>query len=595
MFPRTPTPAASPAPAGRRRDGVGTIRRRLGAAVAVILAASVLPLTGAAVAGAATDVGPKLDVAPSCFPYNRRVYCQQTFSTSGWISTWDLGTVSMVDVTIRGARGGAASDGTAGGRGGEVFQSFAGWGGYAMFRISIGGGGGSGDGPVGGAGGAGGGGAGGNGMLGGGGGGGGATTVTAVNSAVPGASGGVTVGVAPGGGGAANNYPGGDAGGQGGSGPKVVETTIYAGKGPDYCGGAPGTATAGGAPGCSYDSIQGSAGSAGLGGNGASTPTSCSGGSCLLQYTGPSGGGGGGGGIHGGGGGGAADSAMARMAMYVTGKPLSGGGGPGGSALRVVPTDQPASVTLGWYAETTATVTTLTLSAPTLEGWNSVQATAAVDMASHDNVKVGGMVQFAVDGKPYGSPVPLGGSTTLARATTSLMGLRSGDHQISASYLPDGTGRYTASSSAPATLTVRPLVISIAKMEAATTQLLEVNGTTGVVDTWEQTTSGGSIVSNELWEFRWVKDDYGQLINRQTGQCLEVNGTNGAVDTWSCVDGAPNLLWRTVPNPNGGASLQVQSSGEFLAMASVPFRSGTRLAMLSTHHSLTSWWTNQVS
>ena len=87
---------------------------------------------------------------------------------------------------------------------------------------------------------------------------------------------------------------------------------------------------------------------------------------------------------------------------------------------------------------------------------------------------------------------------------------------------------------------------------------------------------------------------YGYLINDHTGNCLEVNGTTGAVDTWACVPGANNELWREVPNPDGpnGAknALQVEFSGGYLALASAANQgNGAPLTMASSLNSLDAW------
>ena len=121
-------------------------------------------------------------------------------------------------------------------------------------------------------------------------------------------------------------------------------------------------------------------------------------------------------------------------------------------------------------------------------------------------------------------------------------------------------------------------VWTFAKDGAAGTQLLEVNNNStsdgGAVDTWQPVSDGNATQANEAWVFEpsapgaTAQAGYGWLVNQNSGLCLEVNASTGAVDQWQCVQGAANELWQEVANPAGGDSLQVQSSGQFLATTS---------------------------
>ncbi len=143
-------------------------------------------------------------------------------------------------------------------------------------------------------------------------------------------------------------------------------------------------------------------------------------------------------------------------------------------------------------------------------------------------------------------------------------------------------------------------VWGFAKIGGVGTQLLEVNGYStadgGIVDTWQQVGSAGSVQGNELWVYQPDASNpgYGQLVSRASGKCLEVNGTTGAVDQWDCVTAAANELWRAVPNTPGGSALQVLSSGEYLATATgntapASWGNGTSLTMDTAQSPQTSW------
>jgi hypothetical protein len=141
---------------------------------------------------------------------------------------------------------------------------------------------------------------------------------------------------------------------------------------------------------------------------------------------------------------------------------------------------------------------------------------------------------------------------------------------------------------------------SFAKVGATGTQLVEVNGNStangATVDTWQQTMAGTSIQNNEVWTYQPASDSsgYGQLVSPASGKCLEINGTTGAVDQWTCVTGAPNELWRAVPNAPGGTALQERSTGQYLATTTTndtpsSWSNGTALTMRGDQSLRTSW------
>ncbi|HEX3960043.1 MAG TPA: RICIN domain-containing protein [Trebonia sp.] len=142
------------------------------------------------------------------------------------------------------------------------------------------------------------------------------------------------------------------------------------------------------------------------------------------------------------------------------------------------------------------------------------------------------------------------------------------------------------------------------KYPASAGLVLEVNGTNGGTDIWQQAGSGSSTQANEVWTYEPQPSGYAWLVNDANGQCLEVNGTTGAVDTWPCVDGAPNELWAMTdnwPDPaNGqnaaGIDLQVASSGENLGTAATgqSLSNGSALAMYSGSGDQVSWTATQV-
>jgi hypothetical protein len=147
--------------------------------------------------------------------------------------------------------------------------------------------------------------------------------------------------------------------------------------------------------------------------------------------------------------------------------------------------------------------------------------------------------------------------------------------------------------------------ISFAKLGAPSTQLLEVNGSDepqsngGVIDIWQQSTSGGSIVSNERWTYvpSQAVPGYGEVVSDSSGKCLEVNGSDGAVDQWTCITDATNELWRMVPNGSyagvpAGIALQVLFSGDYLGTWSSNdpgWGNGSELAMWSVQSDLSDW------
>jgi hypothetical protein len=566
-------------PLGRRQAGrlargvlrtAAAITLIAGVGVAGLAAAGSPALAATSTADAGTT-GPQA-IDPSCSDGT----CTQTFTSSGTFTTADLDASSGIQFTIVGAAGGDAGAGgllaAPGNAGGLVTTTYAvpsSWEGFAAFQVNVGGVGGdanSQSGPAGGAGGAGGGGAGGGaicnnpdcapgarfGLAGvGGGGGGGATAVYASDSTDSGN--GTLVGIAPGGGGAAVD--------------------------PSVCAGGNAGTTSGGSGGCAPSSCQntteclfgGGNGTAGQGGAGATA-------GWYYADNNPStlaipGGGGGGGGLFGGGGGGVQAN---------SGTGVSGPGGMGSSNLPVTSAgNDPAEVIVTWQPQP-STQTTVSLSSSAVSGGTSVTATADVQEAGGGSLD-SGSVQFAVDGYDVGSPEPV----SEGGASITLPPLAPGNHQVTASYNPT-LPNLAWSTSAAAVLTVQGQSYAIAVPGSPGPMLLEVNGTNGGTDLWQQVDSGNGPQANEQWAFGLASGGYGYLVNEQTGNCLGVNGTTGAVDTWACVPGAQNELWRRVPDPDGaGSALQVESSGDYLAwnLAST----GSPLYMASSLSSVDAW------
>jgi Bacterial Ig-like domain (group 3)/Ricin-type beta-trefoil lectin domain-like len=569
---------------GRQRGRLA--RRALRSAAAIALVAGTGAMAGLAAASPASaataGTNGQLTLDPSCDEGS----CSQVFTSSGTFTTADIGQAGNITFILIGGAGGSAGS-TSGGSGGYVTTTYTvppSWEGFATFQVSVGGDGGNANGSAGGAGGADGGGAGGNGIGGeGGGGGGGATAVYAADSLVVAPGAGNLVGVAPGGGGAADGFAGGSFNKYtpAGYGPQVSSGgNISYGYGPAYCGGAAGSGTAGGAGGCSYTSWVGGNGTAGTGGAGGTGGQSCVGYGCLLGSAETTGGGGGGGGLYGGGGGGvqATDDNFTETA---------GGGGAGSTNLSAVfGTDDSPQVIVQWYAGSEQTNTALSLSSSAVSSGTSVTATAEVQAPAYGWAPDGGSVQFAVDGYNVGGPVAINSG---GEASTTLPLLAPGSHQVTATYT--GTLPYVLSSSASSALTVQGQAWSLAARGAPGPMLLEVNGTNGSTDIWQQVDSGGIPVANELWAYGAGGNGYGYMVNEQTGQCLEVNGTTGAVDTWACVPGATNEQWREVPDtPVGGWALQVESSGDYLGLASAGSDgNGAKLAMQASLNGQDSW------
>jgi hypothetical protein len=615
----TADPADGTFPAGRptgaRRAGRTALRT---AAVLAILAgtATATGLAGgtparAATQAAASSTGSQLTIDPSC----TATTCTQTFTSSGTFNSQELDATGPITFTIAGGAGGNAEngnvwDGGTGGEGGEVTTPYtipSSYDGFAMFQLSIGGNGGSGQssGTPGG-GGTGGGAPGGTGLGdidggygGGGGGGGGATSVYVANSLVINSGDASLLGIAPGGGGAAPGETGGEAGGKGstsdGSGDLVINGSLGSGNfsnnpgyGPAYCGGAAASSTAGGQGGCTESpSALGGNGKASTGGAGSSINSFCPAPiqACVFEGGSPvAGGGGGGGGLYGGGGGGV------ELVNDTIGTQSAGGGGAGSSNLPVTPTTLPPEVIVSWTPDQAQTQTTLSLSQSTVTGGTSVTATARATVPGYFEQADAGSIQFAVDGWNTGAPVPVSGDGT---ASIVLPQLWAGIADVTASYTPSGGMSYLLSdSSGAAQLTVTAQSSDALSSALAPGQLLEVNGSNGGVDIWQQVNQGGTPVANEQWAFTSVgTSGYGYLVNEWTGNCLEVNGTTGAVDTWACVPGAANELWSEVPDPADPAAgeLQVQSSGEYLGLASGATGNGAPVSVGQL--SLLSFWT----
>jgi hypothetical protein len=548
-----------------------------------------------------------LSVTPYCTPYYGLDSCTAVFTQTGSINADQLAVSPsdpLIDFEILGAAGGAASSGTAGGEGGEVNQSFtlpSSWE-NATFDIGIGGVGGNGSSFGGGAGGAGGGGigsgaSGGAGSVGSSGGGGGASWVTVVDSFNANSSGQSVIGVGPGGGGGGAGGNQGGAGGQDGNGslqggPDSATTTSgQYGTGPAYCAGAAGTSTAAGAGGDCSGAVDGASGSGSSGGAGASLDE---GGLYALATDGA---GGGGGGLYGGGGGAVQDSSAVVALEVAAGAAPAGGGGGGGGTSAAEAKPGPAEVVVQWYTDAT-TQTGVSLSSPTATTNGTVTATADVT-SSVSGTNPTGAVQFEVDGNPSGAAVPVGnfGDWT-GTATITLAGLPAGSDSISAVYSPsNGSGLLVGSTSAAASLAVSwPTETPWSFMKAPTSYGLdlELNLTDGGVDIWQQVMSGSNVQANEVWNYEPIGNGYGQLVNDISGNCLEVNGSTGAVDTWACVPGAENELWKLVPNTtgsDGGTALQVMYSGEYLALnvSDPTFSDGAALDMQASMSNFTSW------
>ena len=533
--------------ARRRVRRVARVALRSAAVLALVAgAATATGLAGGTPARAATTAtDPHEGITPTCTAETGGGWqCTQEILQSGYFTTSDIDS-DTISITLEGGNGGQSGNGTAGGTGalfGTTYTVPSSWGGFASFQIDIGGNGGNGS-------------AGG----GGGGGGGGATSVYVSDSVNPTA--GTLLAVAGGGGGGADGAQGGNA--------------ADVGDGPSGCGGgaASGT-TAGGGGQCDgeFGTTIGGNGAAGSGGSGA-TPV-CQGQQCLFASDGTTGGGGGGGG------GGA-----------IGYSDIAGGGGGGSSS--VPETSSPTQgdgpyVYVSWITGSGQTQTALSLSQSTATAGTAVNASASVTSTAYGWAPAGGSVQYAVNGSDVGGKVSVGNGVTLPP-------LAPGTYRVTATYTPPGSLPYLQGSSSSGQLVVTGQSWSIADPSAPGPMLLEVNGSNGGTDLWQQAGSGSSLAANEQWAYAADgTTGYGYLINDSTGNCLEVNGTTGAVDTWACVPGANNELWREVPNPDGpnGAknALQVEFSGGYLALASAANQgNGAPLTMASSLNSLDAW------
>ena len=245
-------------------------------------------------------------------------------------------------------------------------------------------------------------------------------------------------------------------------------------------------------------------------------------------------------------------------------------------------------VYVSWITGSGQTQTALSLSQSTATAGTAVNASASVTSTAYGWAPAGGSVQYAVNGSDVGGKVSVGNGVTLPL-------LAPGTYQVTATYTPPGSLPYVQGSSSSAQFVVTGQSWSIADPSAPGPMLLEVNGSNGGTDLWQQAGSGSSLAANEQWAYAADgTTGYGYLINDSTGNCLEVNGTTGAVDTWACVPGANNELWREVPNPDGpnGAknALQVEFSGGYLALASAANQgNGAPLTMASSLNSLDAW------
>jgi hypothetical protein len=73
---------------------------------------------------------------------------------------------------------------------------------------------------------------------------------------------------------------------------------------------------------------------------------------------------------------------------------------------------------------------------------------------------------------------------------------------------------------------------------------LEVSGASRSKDaTVEQWEDSGSSATNEHWNIVVVGDGSNRIVNLNSGLDLEVNGTTGVVDQWQDVSGATNEHW----------------------------------------------------
>ena len=267
----------------------------------------------------------------------------------------------------------------------------------------------------------------------------------------------------------------------------------------------------------------------------------------------------------------------------------------------------PSGGSYGWSpsASTTATINVGGLSPLSITGADahftngvavvkqSTNPTLTVSLPPADN---NGRVVFADNGGTVGVvPVSNGQASTVYYPWVHFPGTV---EELTATYVSWDDS--IIDPSPPVPLYIESAEWSFAKVGAPTTQLLEDHGDAPssatpdgtAVDTWSEVTNGDAVQANELWTFNvTTSGGYAQLYNEQSHKCLEVNGSNGSVDQWDCVAGATNELWRWVSNPSGGDSLQVESSGQYLATTtpSASVGDGTSLTMQASQGDTTGW------
>lgn len=267
----------------------------------------------------------------------------------------------------------------------------------------------------------------------------------------------------------------------------------------------------------------------------------------------------------------------------------------------------PSGVSYGWSpsASTTATINVGGLSPLSITGADahftngvavvkqSTNPTLTVSLPPADN---NGRVFFADNGGSFDvEPVSNGQASTVYYPAAHLPGTV---EELTATYVSWDDS--IIDPGPPVPLYIESADWSFAKVGAPTTQLLEDHGNAPAsatpdgtaVDTWSEVMNGDAVQANELWTFNvTTPGGYAQLYNEQSHKCLEVNGSNGNVDQWDCVAGATNELWRWVSNPSGGDSLQVESSGAYLATTtpSASVGDGTALTMQASQGDTTGW------
>lgn len=567
----------------RESSAGGSPRRRLRSwtALGSVFAVAAVTVVAGAVSAPAAYAGNAVPL-----PFCDGQQCTYTFTQSTTFTTWDLKALPRgAGYSIRAVGGtGGKTDSGSGGAGVGVQQDFEGD--FASYRVVIGGNGGDANGPVGGSGGSGGGpgggGAGGSGGSGfneaGGGGGGGATGVYRSTRAlydVPAASSDRLVLLGAGGGGAAKQADGGAS--------EQPGTTAK----DSGCSAPAGTASGGGVPGSGCVGGAGN-GTAAAGGAGGSFKAPHGPANLILNNRSYLGGGGGGGGALGGAGGAIADSGSNEFTS------LASGGGGGASVGSVRGGNNNGSGRVELFFQQPPINATLTVTPRSAALSTAVPATfdikltsqPAVDPRSQASKRVG----LRVDGNDVGQ-VDLDDQSWSASMTLNPGTLSPGLHQVQA-YWPQGEHNWIADSteyiispwgswgsvfmdrvgdSAPVSVkvgdkaTVAPLNVP--------NKLLTVHGNStadgAVVDAWQRTLAGGSVQGNQQWQYfaEPAAPGYGYLRNVTSGKCLQRNGTTYAVDQWTCVQGAPNHLWRVAANAGGGLSMQLKQNGQYLAVS----------------------------